>query len=75
MSTLEVEMVDIHEWEAEESPDKREEEKNKIKKLFDRSVIANKGNPGMVKRLLKSGVTDPQKYKCHASCIIYMVYH
>jgi hypothetical protein len=44
MSTLEVEMVDIHEWEAEESPDKREEEKNKMKKLLDRSVIANKGN-------------------------------
>ena len=69
MSTLEVEMVDIHEWKAEESPDNREEEKNKIKELLNISVIANKGNPGMVKRLLKSGVTDPQKYKCH------MVYH
>ena len=32
-------------------------------------MIANDGNPGMVKRLLKSGVTDPQKYKCHASFI------
>ena len=73
MSTLEVEMVDIHEWEAEESPVKRDEERNKIKKLLDRSVIANKGNPGMVKRLLKSGVTDPQKYKCHASFIWYTI--
>ena len=73
MSTQEVEMVDIHEWDAEESPDKREEEKSKIKKLLDRSVVANEGNPGMVKRLLKSGVTDPQKYKCHASFISYSI--
>ena len=53
MSTLEVEMVDIHEWDAEESPDRREEEKKEIKKMLDRAVIANEGNPGMVKRILK----------------------
>ena len=73
MSTQEVKMVDIHEWDDEESPDRREEEKKEIKKLLDREVIANEGNPGMVKRILKHGVTDPQKYKCHASFIWYSV--
>ena len=73
MSTLEVEMVDIHEWEAEESPDNREEERKKIKDLLIKSIIANKGNPGMVNRLLKSGVTDPQKHKCHAAFIWYTI--
>ena len=46
-------MVDIHEWDAEESPDRREEEKKEMKKLLDKSVTANEGNLGMVKRLLK----------------------
>ena len=73
MSTLEVEMVDIHEWEAEESPDNREEERKKIKDLLTRSIIANKGNPGMVNRILKTGVTDPQKHKCHAAFIWYTI--
>ena len=73
MSTLEVEMVDIHEWDAEESPDKREEEKKKMKKLLDKSVTANEGNLGMVKRILKQGVTNPQKYKCYASFVWYSI--
>ena len=72
-SQLEVEMVDIHEWDAEESLDKREEEKNKMKKQLDKSVTANKGNLGMVKRVLKQGATYPQKYKSCASFVWYSI--
>ena len=73
MSNLEVKMIDIHEWDAEESLDKRREEKEKIKKELEKSVKANQGNVGMIKRMLKTGVTSPQKYKCAASFVWYSV--
>ena len=41
MANLEVKMIDIHEWDAEESLDKREEEKNKMKKLLEISVTVS----------------------------------
>ena len=70
-STLDIEIIDIHEWEAEEV--NREDERIKIKGLLTKSVIANKGNPGMVNRALKTGVTNPQKHKCHAAFIWYTI--
>ena len=65
--------VEIHEWGAEESLDRREEEKNKMRKLLEKSVTANEGNFGMLKRVLKKGATSPQKYKCCASFVWYSV--
>ena len=41
---VEAEVVDIHEWDHEESTKKREEEKDKMTELIKTSVIANKGN-------------------------------
>ena len=67
MSSLEVEMIDIHEWDTEESIDKRKDEKEKMRKELEKSVRANKGNVGMIKGMLKAGVTNPRKYKCAAS--------
>ena len=73
MSNLEVKMIDIHEWDAEESMDTRRDEKEKMRKELEKSVIANNGNVGMIKRMLKTGVTTPKKYKCSASFIWYSV--
>ena len=56
-STLDIEMIDIHAWEAEET--NREDEKNKIKELLTRSVIANEGSPGMVNRAVRAGSANP----------------
>ena len=68
-STLDIEIIDIHGWEAEEGD--REDER--IKELLTKSVIASEGNPGMVNRALKTGVTNPQKHKCHAAFIWYTI--
>ena len=59
-SNLGIERIDLHAWEAEEV--NREDERIKIKELVTKSVIANEGNPGMVNRVVKTGVTDPQKH-------------
>ena len=74
MSTLfEAEMVDIHEWDHEDSIEKREKLKDKMTVLIEKSVTANKGNLGMVKRVLSKDATSPKKYKCYASFICYSV--
>ena len=70
-STLHIDIIDIHAWEAEEV--NREDERIKMKELLTKSVIANEGNPGMVNRAVKTGVTDPQKHKCHAAFIWYTI--
>ena len=35
--------------------------------MLGTSVIANKGNVGMVKKMLRKGATDSKNYKCHSS--------
>ena len=70
-STLDIEMIDIHAWEAEET--NKEDEKRKIKELLTRSVIANKGSPGMVNRAVRAGSANPQQHKCHAAFIWYTI--
>ena len=61
-STLDVEIIDIHAWEAEET---------NRNKLLIRSVIANKGSPGMVNRAMRIGSSNPRQLKCHAAFIWY----
>ena len=74
MSTLfDTEMVDIHEWDAEESLEKREKLKEKMNLLLEKSVTANKGNLGMLKRVLNKHATSPKKYKYCASFVWYSV--
>ena len=66
-------MIDIHEWDTEESMDKRRDEKEKMRKELEKSVRANKGNVGMIKGMLKTGVTTPKKHKCSASFVWYSI--
>ena len=66
-------MIDIHEWDTEESIDKRKDEKEKMRKELEKSVRANKGNVGMIKGMLKTGVTTLKKYKCSASFVWYSI--
>ena len=73
MSSLEVKMIDIHEWDTEESMDKRRDEKEKMRKELEKSVRANGGNVGMIKGMLKAGVTDPRKHKCAASFVWHSI--
>ena len=49
MSTLKVEMIDIHAWDAEESPEKRKDTREKMRVEIEKSVRANDGNPGFIK--------------------------
>ena len=69
MSTLKVEMIDIHEWDAEESLEKRKDLKEKMGKEIEKSVKANDGNIGMIKGMLKAGVTNSRKHRCAASFV------
>ena len=67
MSMQRVEIVDIHEWDAEESLEKRKEMKEYMRIEIDKSVRANDGNPGFIKGMLKAGATDPRKHRCAAA--------
>ena len=69
-STLNIETIDLHQWEAEEEEVDREDERIRIKELVTKAVIANEGNPGMVNRVVKTGVTKTQM-----PCSIHMVYN
>ena len=64
---VEAEVVDIYEWDHEESTQKREEMKEEMTELIKISVIANKGSVGMVKRVLRKDATKPKLHICHAS--------
>ena len=41
--------IDVHEWDAEESADKRKEIRDQMIIKVESSVRANVGNPGFVK--------------------------
>ena len=73
MTLFDVEMVDIHEWDTEESLEKREKLKETMTVLLEKSVTTNKGSLGMVKRVLRKDATLPKKYKCCASFVWYSV--
>ena len=73
MSNLEVEMIDIHGWDTEESLEKRKDEKEKMRKELEKSIRAIKGNIGMIKGMLKKGVRGPKKHKCAASYVWYSI--
>ena len=73
MSTLKVEMIDIHEWDAEESLEKRKVLKENMRIEIEKSVRANDGNPGFIKGMVKAGATDPRKHRCAAAYVWYSV--
>ena len=73
MSTLKVEMIDIHEWDAEESLEKRKELKENMRKEIEKSVRANDRKPRFIKGMLKTDVTDSRKHRCAASYVWYSV--
>ena len=57
-------MIDIHEWDAEESTDKRKDKREKMIEEIEKSVRANDGNPGFIKGMLKAGATTSRKHRC-----------
>ena len=71
--TDQIQMVDIHEWDTEESAADRKTKKDAMKALLGTSVRANGGNEGMIGRVLRRGARDPQKYKCNGSYVWYSV--
>ena len=73
MSTLKVKMIDIHEWDAEESPDKRKDTREKMRVEIEKSVRANDGNPGFIKGMLKKDTTSSRKHRCEAVYIWYSI--
>ena len=66
-------MIDIHEWDAEESPEKRKALKENMRIEVEKSVRANDGNPGFIKGMLKAGATNSRKYRCAAAYIWYSI--
>ena len=66
-------MVDIHEWDHEESTVEREKLKMAMTEMIKTSVTANKGSIVMVKRVLRKDATIPKFHKCYASFIWYSV--
>ena len=68
---LEAKVVDVYEWDHEESTIQRDLEKKKMIAMIGTSVIANKGNVGMVKKMLRKGATDSKNYKCHSSFLCF----
>ena len=67
-------MIDIHEWDAEESADIRKDKTEKMKRRkVKKSVRANDGNPGFVKGMLKAGAITSRKHRCAADYIWYSI--
>ena len=64
---MEATMVDVYEWDHEETTTQRDIEKKKMFGMIEASVIANKGNVGMIKKMLRKNAKDPRNYKCHSS--------
>ena len=66
-------MIDVHEWDAEESTDNRKEKRDEMIEKVERSVRANNGNQVYVKGMLKAGATDTRKHRCAAAYIWYSI--
>ena len=73
MSTLKVDMIDIHAWDAEESPEKRKDTTEKMLVEIEKSERANDGNPGFIKGMLKKDTTSSRKHRCAAAYISYSI--
>ena len=59
--------MDVYEWDHEESITQRDMEKQKTIGMIRTSVITNKGNVGMLKKMLRKDATDSKNYLCHGS--------
>ena len=71
MSTQKAEMIDVHEWDAEESKNNRELKRDEMIKKLETSVEANDGNKVYVRGMLKKGATDTKKHRCAGAYIWY----
>ena len=71
MSTQKAEMIDVHEWDAEESKNNRELKREEMIKKIETSVEANDGNKVYVRGMLKKGATDTKKHRCAGAYIWY----
>ena len=55
---MEATMVDVCKWDHEKTTMQRDIEKKKMFGMIEASVIANKGNVGMIKQMLKKDAKD-----------------
>ena len=69
MSAQRAEMIDVHEWDAEESKDNRTKKREEMIQMIEKSVRANNGNKAYVKGMLKAGATEAKKHRCAAAYI------
>ena len=73
MSRQRAEMIDVHEWEAEESNDDRKTKRDLMVTKLERSAEMNDGNKVYVRGMLKKGATDTKKHRCAGAYIWYSV--
>jgi len=66
-------MIDVHEWEAEESKEDRKTKRDLIVTKVERSAEKNEGNKVYVRGTLKAGATDTKKHKCAGAFVWYSV--
>ena len=73
MTAQRAEMIDVHEWDAEESQVNRDGKRKEMIEMILKSVKANNGNKAYVKGMLRAGATDTKKYRCAAAYIWYSI--
>ena len=73
MSTQKAEMIDVHEWEAEESNGDRKTKRDLMVTKVERSAEQNEGNKVYVRGMLKTRATDTKKHKCAGAYVWYSV--
>ena len=57
-------MVDVYEWDHEESTTQRE---NGKKKSLEMIGASNKGNVGMVKQILRKDAREKRQHRCYGA--------
>ena len=73
MSAEKAEMIDVHEWEAEESKEDRKTKRDLMITKVERSAEKNGGNKVYVRGMLKTGATETRKRRCNGAYVWYSI--
>ena len=74
MSAEKAEMIDVHEWEAEESKEDRKTIRDLMITKLERSAENNGGNKVYVRGMLKKGATETRKRRCNGAYVWYSIW-
>ena len=74
MSAEKAEMIDVHEWEAEESKEDRKTKRDLMITKVERSAEKNGGNKVYVRGMLKAGATETRKHRCAGAHVWYSIW-